>query len=167
MKVWCAVTGLGVAFGAAHREGLTVPVTRRSKTFQLTDDIATCAGFLFPNALDKRVTAHFSTCWFAVGGHFTLGDKLGSDASVICTRLPQSVVALHAFPADQNVLQRVVECVPNVQIACDVGRWDHDRERLGARCVRTCFEGTAVLPCFVKTRLCLGCIESFVQCHRS
>ena len=167
VKVWCAVASFWVTFGAAHREGLTVPVTRRAKTFQLTDDIATCAGFLFPNALNKGVTAHFGTGGFAVGGHFTLGNKLGCDTSVICACLPQCVVALHAFPADQDVLQRVVKCVPNVQIACDVGGRDHDRERLRARCVRTCFEGTAVLPCFVKTRLCLGCIESFVQCHRS
>ena len=56
-------------------------------------------------------------------------DHLGGDAGVVGAGLPQHVVALHAPPADQHVLQRVVERVAHVQAARDVGRRDHDAVR--------------------------------------
>ena len=56
-------------------------------------------------------------------------DHLGGDAGMVGAGLPQHVVALHAAPADQHVLQRVVERVAHVQAARDVGRRDDDAVR--------------------------------------
>ena len=51
---------------------------------------------------------------------------LRGDAGVIGAGHPQGVVALHAPPADQHVLQRVVEGVAHVQGAGHVRRRDDD-----------------------------------------
>jgi hypothetical protein len=51
---------------------------------------------------------------------------LRGDAGVIGAGLPQRVIALHAPPADQHVLQRVVERMTQMQAAGDVGRRDDD-----------------------------------------
>ena len=53
--------------------------------------------------------------------------------------LPQHIVALHASPADQHVLQCIVEGMPHMQAAGDVGRGNDDavwrlrRPRVGAK----------------------------------
>ena len=62
-----------------------------------------------------------------------LDHGLRGDAGVIGAGHPQGVVALHAPPADQHVLQRVVEGVAHVQGAGHVRRRDDDGERLAAR----------------------------------
>ncbi len=58
---------------------------------------------------------------------------LRRDAGVIGAGHPEGVVALHAPPADQHVLQRVIECVAHVQRAGHVGRRNDDGERLAVR----------------------------------
>ena len=70
---------------------------------------------------------------------------LGGDAGVIHTRLPQHVLAAHAFETHQDVLERVVQSMAHVQGARDVGRGNHDREgrRAGPRAAP---EGTAIFP---------------------
>src|SRR3712207_7908233 len=50
--------------------------------------------------------------------------------------LPERVVALHPAPADQHILQGVVERVADVEAAGDVRRRDHDGEGLAARVAR-------------------------------
>ena len=78
---------------------------------------------------------------FEIANH----DHLGRDSRMVGTRLPQHVVALHAAPADEHVLQGVIERMPHVQAARHV-RWrDHDaigllrRFRMGA-------ESSGLLP---------------------
>ena len=51
---------------------------------------------------------------------------LGGDAGVVGARLPQGVVARHAVIAGERVHQGVLEGVPHVQRAGDVGRRQHD-----------------------------------------
>ena len=58
---------------------------------------------------------------------------LRGDAGVVGAGHPEGVVALHAPPADQHVLQGVVEGVAHVQGAGDVRRRDDDAERLAVR----------------------------------
>jgi hypothetical protein len=48
---------------------------------------------------------------------------------------PEHGLAAHPLEADQHVLQRVVQRMPDVQRAGDVRRRDHDRERLGPHSV--------------------------------
>ena len=52
--------------------------------------------------------------------------RLGGDAGVVGARHPKGVEALHAPPADEDVLQGVVQGVAQVQRAGDVGRRDDD-----------------------------------------
>jgi hypothetical protein len=58
----------------------------------------------------------------------TLDDDLRRDPGVIGTRLPQRVVAPHAMIARQRIHDRLVEAVPHVQGAGDVGRRQQDAE---------------------------------------
>ena len=55
-----------------------------------------------------------------------LDDGLGGDAGVVGAGHPEDVVTLHPPPADQDVLQRVIERVAQVKCTGDVGRRDHD-----------------------------------------
>ena len=59
-----------------------------------------------------------------------LDDHLRGDAGMVRARLPEHVLAAHALEADEDVLERVVQRVADVQRAGDVGRRDDDRERL-------------------------------------
>ena len=61
-----------------------------------------------------------------------LDDGLRGDAGVVGAGHPEGVEALHPPPADQDVLQRVVERMAQVQSPGHVRRRDDDRERLAA-----------------------------------
>ena len=64
---------------------------------------------------------------------------------MVAARDPDRVVALHAVVADQDVLQRVVECVAHVQLARDIRRRDDHAVRLLAL-VDLCVEELVLLP---------------------
>src|SRR5262249_6382986 len=55
---------------------------------------------------------------------------LRRDAGMVGARHPERVVPLHAPPANEDLLKRVVERVPHVQRAGDGRRWDCDAVRL-------------------------------------
>ncbi len=55
-----------------------------------------------------------------------LDDRLGGDAGVVGAGHPEDVVALHPPPADQDVLQGVIERMAQVQRTGDVRRRNHD-----------------------------------------
>ena len=65
-------------------------------------------------------------------GQFPLHDVLGGDAGVVGAGQPQGGIALHPLAADRGVDERVLEGVAHVERAGDVGRRDHDAERLAA-----------------------------------
>jgi hypothetical protein len=54
-------------------------------------------------------------------GQFALHDHLRGDARMVGARLPERVEAAHPVPADQHVLQRVVEGVAHMQDAVTLG----------------------------------------------
>jgi hypothetical protein len=58
-----------------------------------------------------------------------LDDSLRGDPRMIGAGHPEGVVALHAAHADQDVLQRIVEGMSQVQRAGDIGRRDDDAVR--------------------------------------
>src|SRR5512143_1584373 len=42
---------------------------------------------------------------------------------------PKRIIAAHSFVSNGNVLKRVVQSMPHVEHAGDVGRWDDNAER--------------------------------------
>src|ERR1041384_1656209 len=62
-----------------------------------------------------------------------LDDILGRDAGVIGARHPERLESLHSFPADEDVLDRVVEDMPHREDPRDIRGRDDDRIRLPLR----------------------------------
>ena len=158
-----------------HGEALAAPVARGAEPAQLVDDGAARMGLPLPDlgqellAIEQLLVGFARCC--ALDGEpdaFLLEvahhDHLRRDAGMVGAGLPQHVVALHAPPADQHVLQRVVERMAHVQAAGDVGRRDDDAvRRLGRFRMRT--EGAALLPLRVEAGFDLlgvvGLVEHF------
>ena len=53
---------------------------------------------------------------------------LGSDTCMVGAGLPQCVVTLHSLITDQDILHGVVQCMPHVELSCDIWGRDHDGE---------------------------------------
>ena len=83
------------------------------------------SSFLLPSPFVGALDGEADAFLLEIAHH----DHLGGDAGMVGAGLPQHVVALHAAPADQHVLQRVVERVAHMQAARDVGRRDDDAVR--------------------------------------
>ena len=64
---------------------------------------------------------------------------------MVGARLPQHILAAHALEARQDILQRVVQGVADMQPPGDIGRRDDDGERLGVRAAAG-LEGAGRLP---------------------
>ena len=110
-----------------HGEALARPVARGAEPLELVDDDA--AGFLLPlpHPGDEGLAPHVAAARLLALRELALDHHLGGDTRMIGAGLPQHVPAAHAPEAGQDVLQRVVERVPHVQGAGDVGRRDDDR----------------------------------------
>ena len=78
-----------------------------------------------------------------------LHHHLRGDARMVGARLPQHVLAAHPLEADQDVLDGIVERVPHVQRARDIGRRDHDGEGIGLGAAAR-LEETAGFPFGIK-----------------
>ena len=65
---------------------------------------------------------------------------------MIQTGLPQGVKPLHPLPAGQDIHQRVVERVANVQRSGDIGRWQHDAKGFIAAGIGTGGKGLRLFP---------------------
>src|SRR5690606_9529556 len=121
------------------------PIARGAQTAQLIEDHA--AGFVLPrpHALQEFFTAKRAAILVAVRSELTLDHHLRGDAGVIHARLPEDALAAQPLEADQDVLQRVVERVADVERAGDVRRRDHDAERVRLR-IGLWLERAAFLP---------------------
>jgi hypothetical protein len=135
-----------------HGEALTGPVDGVAEPLHLAQDLAPGLGLPLPHPLDELLPAQ------VVAGHplaceLTFDDVLRGDAGVVHARQPQRGVALHPPSADQRVLDRVVERVPNVQRPGDV-RWrNDDAERLA---VARGLEYAGLYPTLVQPLLYFG-----------
>ena len=56
----------------------------------------------------------------------------GCNAGVVASRLPECVIPLHPFLTDHDILQRIVQGMPHMQLTGDVRRRHDDREWLFA-----------------------------------
>jgi hypothetical protein len=121
-----------LAEALVHGEALARPVGGGAETLQLVEDGTAGLGLPLPYALEEFLTAHVAAARLLPLGELALDDHLRGDAGVIGAGLPQHILAAHALEADQDVLDGVVERVPDMQRARDVGWRDDDREGLGA-----------------------------------
>ncbi len=108
-----------------HREAFARPVDRVAEPALLARDIA--AGMLLPlpHAAGEFLAPEREPV-AAFGRQQPLHDHLGGDARMIGAALPQGVVAAHPVMADQGVHDGLLECMPHVQVAGHIGRWDRD-----------------------------------------
>ena len=107
-----------------HGEALTLPVTAGADGLQLADDTVAVLLFPSPGALQEAVaTQHL--LGQTLGTHSLHNLRLGGDGSVVGAGHPQSLIALHTTPADEDILQGVVQSVTHVQLTGDVGRGHH------------------------------------------
>ena len=123
--------GAGAAF--VKREARACPIARTAKFAKLAEDALLVLVFPLPDPLDEFVAAQVVAGLLFLLKDEALNDRLCGDASVVGAGHPLGIVALHAPPADQHVLQRVIQRVPHVQRAGDVRRRDDDRIRLALR----------------------------------
>ena len=117
-----------------EREARALPVAASSRAAELAEDAGLVLVLPLPDALDEFLAAE------VVAGLLLLLRRC-SRSTTACVAMPawsvpgihSGVVALHAPPADQHVLQRVVERVAHVQGAGHVRRRDDDGVRLARR----------------------------------
>ena len=116
----------GARADRVEREPGAVPVARAAHEPELAQDALLVLVLPGPDPLDERRAAEVVAGLLLFLEQPLLDDRLGGDAGVVGAGHPEAVVALHPPPADQDVLQRVVERVAQVQRAGDVRRRDHD-----------------------------------------
>ena len=88
--------------------------------------------------------------------------RLSGDAGMVCARLPQHILAAHALEASEDILQRVVEGVADMQPPGHIGRRDDDGKRLRAGTVAR-LESAGRLPLGSDAFLNVGGVESLVE----
>ncbi len=151
--------GLGWHF--VHREHTPRPVAGGTDAAHLALDGV--ARFLLPfpyfsdEALAPERVAGFT---LAFDGQIARDDHLRGDAGVIGADLPQGVEATQAVVADQRIHQRVLEGVPHVQRAGDVGRRQQDGV---GRAFAAGREAAALLPVGVPAAFEIGGFVAFVH----
>ena len=109
-----------------HGEALAAPVAGRAEPAQLAHDRAARFLLPLPDFGEEGLAAHLDAAHLALG-ELAFDDELRGDAGVIGARLPEHVLAAHALEAGERVLQRVVQRVPDMEVAGDVRRRDDDR----------------------------------------
>ena len=147
----------GARQALVHGEALAAPVAGGTQPAQLAGDGAAGIGLPLPDLGQELLAIQQLLVGVALGRGTLDGeadalllqiaddDHLGRDAGMVGAGLPQHVITLHAPPADQHVLQRVVECMAHMQAARHVGRRDDDAIGLLRR-LRVRLERAGLLP---------------------
>ena len=143
-----------------HGELFPAPVHRTAQTAQLPGDGAAAFGLPFPHLVDEllaRVVGALVLCGFQLA----FDHHLRGNPGMIGADHPQRILAAQAFIAHDNILQRVVERVADVQAARYIGRRVDDGEGLG---VWPLWPEQAVgFPMGIPLRLDGGGVECLVQ----
>ena len=112
-----------------EREPGPLPVARTAQQPQLAQDPLLVLVLPGPDPSDERVAAEVVAGLLFLLEQPPFDHRLRGDARVVGAGHPEGVVPLHPTPTDQDVLQRIVQRVPQVQRPGDI-RWrDHDRVR--------------------------------------
>ncbi len=115
-----------------EREPGPLPVATTAHLLQLADDAGFVVGFPLPDAIDQARAAQLVPAELLLAQQPSLDDRLRGDAGMVGAGHPQGLESLHPFLANENVLQRVVQGVAEVQRAGHVGRRDDDAVGLAA-----------------------------------
>ncbi len=116
-----------LGIGLVHGEALARPIAGAAEALELIDDDVAVLVLEGPDALEELVAAEVAAGELFVLTQFALDLRLGRDAGVVGAGQPQHFFPLLAGAAGQDVLDRVVEDVSEVQDAGDVRRRDDDR----------------------------------------
>ncbi len=114
--------------------------------------------FPFPHAVDELVAAEIGAL-LLLEVELAFDHHLGGDPGMVGADHPQGVLALQAGDAGEDVLQRIVERMADVEAAGDVGRRHDDGERLGVGARRA--EQALALPMGIPAGLDGGGVEGF------
>ena len=125
---WTKTSGHGARVAVVEREALAPPVARGAESLELPEDAAAVLVLPLPDAA-RRIPRGRGHGVVRPSFADLLDHGLRGDAGVVGARHPEGVVALHAVPADEHVLDGVVERVAHVQRAGDVRRRDDDGVR--------------------------------------
>ena len=154
----------GLRQALVHGEALARPVAGGAKPLQLVDDGPAGFGLPLPDALEKRLAAHVAATRLLAFRELALDDHLRGDARVVGARLPEHVLAAHAFEPAKDILQGIVERVAHVQVAGDVRRRNDDAIGRRARALGPSgAEGARLFPSLRDAALDGGGIECLVH----
>ena len=112
-----------------EREPRPLPIAAAAHLLELAEDARFVLLLPLPDALDQPFAAQVVPRHLFFLEQPPLDDRLRGDAGVVGARHPERVEALHPLHADEDVLQRVVERVAQVQRPGHVRRRDDDRIR--------------------------------------
>ena len=143
-----------------HSKGLARPIARRAELFELLDNATAVLFFPCPSSLQKAVSTHvlLSQALFL----FHLLDYLyfRRDRSVVGAGEPERAESLHSLKSDNDVLNSIVERVPDMKLSCNIRRRYDDCKRLLLG-VGFCLEIPLVYPFLIKfvfKRLWIVCL---------
>ena len=111
-----------------HREAFTRPIERCAKPAQLPRNGTARFRLPFPHALQESLAPHAAAVWLLLFGQQAFHDDLRRNAGMVRARLPQGIAPLHAPPADQHILQGIIQRMADMQAARHIRRRDHDGE---------------------------------------
>ena len=127
-----------------HCKALALPVAARSELPKLLRDRSAVLLLPVPDLLQELLAADLALVDTLILQRVRHA-HLGRDRGVVGPGNPQRLVSLHPSPADQDILQGLVEGVAHVQLPCNIGRRNHDRERLLVR-LHVSVERSGLLP---------------------
>ena len=111
----------GLAAALVERKALALPVAGNAQLFELFLNAPAILFFPCPGALQKCLAADLLFC-NALLPHGFHNLCLRRNGRVVRAGHPKGVIPLHTAPANQDVLQRFVECMAHMQLASDIRR---------------------------------------------
>ena len=107
-----------------HREPLAVPVAGCAEHAQLIHDAVAILLLPVPDTLQKFLTPEFEPVR-PLRTQTLLHLCLRGNARMIAPRYPDDILAAHALVAHKDILERIVERMPHVQLPRHIRRRDH------------------------------------------
>ena len=121
--------------GMSHRtrtcfiqcESRSLPIATATHLLQLAENTFFILLFPLPNSIDKLFPPKIVTrlAFFFLQSPFD--DGLSRNARMVGSGNPQRIKALHSLQTNDNVLQRIIECVAKVKGTGHIRRRDNDR----------------------------------------
>mmetsp|Transcript_14923 Transcript_14923/g.25629 ORF Transcript_14923/g.25629 Transcript_14923/m.25629 type:complete len:306 (-) Transcript_14923:342-1259(-) len=109
-----------------HGERRAGPVKRRAQSTQLIVDLRAIHFFPLPHFLHKVGAAEVVTSLFAIVPHALLDHALCGNAGVISAWHPQHIITFHSTPSHQCVLNRIGQCVSQMQRSRHIWWWNNN-----------------------------------------